>query len=152
MKKYIIPGLICCTMATAITMHSVLVLPRCLQQHFLVRNLLTNAIGVIALLMVALLARRSRVHLIVLWTIFGSAIAWLFLTMFHWPLAAYFPPIAAVWLASGCAAVAVENRRRAAWVVFGIWCFAAGLYAVRHAMLEQERPSATCINSAGQTN
>lgn len=152
MKIYIIPGLICCTMATAITIHSVLVLPRCLQQHFLVRNLLTNAIGVIALLMVALLARRSRVHLIVLWTIFGSAIAWLFLTTFHWPLAAYFAPLTAAWLANGCAVAAIVNRHRASSLVVGVCCLTATLYAVKHTMLERERPSATCNISAGQTN
>ena len=151
-SRLVIPGLICFMMASAITTHAVLSMPCGLRQHFLVRNLLTNAIGVIALLMVALLARRSRGHLVVLWTMFGSAIAWLFLTTFHWPLAAYFPPVAAAWLSSGCAVAAVDDRRRAAWIVVGIWCLAIGLYATRHIMLERERPSVACSISAGQTN
>lgn len=151
-SRLVIPGLICFMMASAITTHAVLSMPCGLQQHFLVRNLLMNLIGIIALVTVALISRRSGGHLVALWATFGASTVWLPMVTFHWPLAAYFPPIAAVWLARGCAAVTVESRRRAAWVVFGIWCFAAGLYAVRNAMLEQERPSATCINSAGQTN
>lgn len=151
-SRLVIPGLICFMMASAIMTHAVLSMPCGLQQHFLVRNLLMNLIGIIALVTVALISRRSVGHLVALWATFGASTVWLPMVTFHWPLAAYFPPVAAAWLVSGCAAVAVENRRRAAWVVFGIWCFAAGLYAVRHAMLEQERSSATCINSAGQTN
>lgn len=150
MYRLVIPGLISSAMAAAITIHSMCVLPSSLIQLFLMRYLLANAVGLCAMLIVSLLAR--SIHLVVLLAILASAMAWLLLTTFHWPWAAYFPPIAAVWLASGCAAVAVENRRRAAWVVFGIWCLAISLYATRHIMLERERPSATCGISAGQTN
>lgn len=154
MKKYrlIIPVLICSAMAAAITTHAMCVLPSCLIQHFLMRDLLANAVGLSAMLCVALLAR--RIHLVVLWAIFASAImAWLILTTFHWPLAAYFPPIAAAWLSSGCAVAAVEDRRRsAAWIIVGIWCLAISLYATRYIILERERPSVACSISAGQTN
>ncbi len=150
MYRLIIPGLISSAMAAAITMHSMCVLPSGLIQLFLMRYLLANAVGLCAMLCVALLAR--RIHLVVLWAIFASAIAWLILTTFHWPLAAYFPPVAAAWLSSGCAVAAVDDRRRAAWIVVGIWCLAISLYATRHIMLERERPSVACSISAGQTN
>lgn len=151
MSKFIlISGLICSVMAAAITTHSIRVLPSGLIQHFLMRDLLANAVGLSAMLCVALLAR--RIHLVALWAIFASAMAWLILTTFHWPLAAYFPPIAAAWLSSGCAVAAVEHRRSAAWIVVGIWCLAISLYVTRHIILERERPSVACSISAGQTN
>lgn len=150
MYRLIIPGLISSAMAAAITMHSMCVLPSSLIQLFLMRYLLANAVGLCAMLIVSLLAR--SIHLVVLLAIFASAIAWLILTTFHWPLAAYFPPVAAAWLSSGCAVAAVDDRRRTAWIVVGIWCLAISLYATRHIMLERERPSVACSISAGQTN
>ena len=48
-SRLVIPGLICFMMASAITTHAVLSMPCGLQQHFLVRNLLMNLIGIIAL-------------------------------------------------------------------------------------------------------
>jgi hypothetical protein len=110
------------------------------------RDLLANAVGLSAMLCVALLAR--RIHFVVLWAIFASAMAWLILTTFHWPLVAYFPPIAAAWLSSGCAVAAIEDRWSAAWIVVGIWCLAISLYATRHIMLERERPFVACSISA----